>query len=307
MVWKVGSLQAFVDTSESSDNFGCQVYSTSDVQRIGILDVRIANFDRNYGNMLVKVGCAPDGSRNLKLVPIDHGCSLPDRLEMVAADIVWMSWPQSKQPFGEEELQYIANLDGAADARLLNQSLGLERDGLRLLEVATQWLQIAAARGLTLYEIGLALCRDGESLSAVETAVASAISTACMAASTPLWRASTAPNEPCQVAGGAGVGIFDLRRAESELELEWTARMEDLFRRHVGDVLERLACSRTPAVPSAAPAVEARSAVEESQLHGRSGSSEEVPPEPIVLPKRSSKAYVPPHLRRQLQAEHASD
>jgi len=308
VVWKVGSLQAFVDTAgETSDNFGCQVYATADVHRIGCLDVRIANFDRNYGNMLVRAGRTPDGSRSLKLVPIDHGCSLPDRLQLCSGDIAWMSWPQAKQPFGEEELRHIASLDGVADARLLNESLGLERDCLRLLEVLTRWLQVAASRGLTLYDIGLAYCRDDASLdspSAVENVIASSISTAFAAAkcqssseagasagmrpTLEIYRVASAgvSNEPCRVTASCArsVGIFE--------ELEWTPLLEDLFRRHVGAALERLANSRAPPPSPVAEPPLASNVV---------GVESNCMVEPIF--KRSARAYVPPQMRRQLAAE----
>jgi hypothetical protein len=177
--------------------------------------------------------------------------------------------------------------------------LGLERDGLRLLEVSTRWLQVAAAHGLTLYEIGLALCRADDNPSAIETAISSAISTACVAARTPLLRTSTSPHHgPSKVAGGAGVGIFDLPLAEFGMELEWTARLEDPFSRHVGDALELLVCSRSPLVVP--PALSVKRTIE------KEGAPPDVPSELVVLPKRSAKGYVPPRVRRLLEAERAA-
>lgn len=35
----------------------------------------------------------------LKLFPIDHGLSFPDCFDAQTYDMIWMRWPQSKQPF----------------------------------------------------------------------------------------------------------------------------------------------------------------------------------------------------------------
>lgn len=157
VVWKIGAFQAFIETKDTASNFAPQVFGTADVHRIGILDVRIVNLDRNDGNVLVKHG---RGSQRYELVPIDHGLSMPDRLEVYTDDIAWMSWPQAQKPFGQKELEYIRTLNGARDARLLAKCLGVRRDCLRLTEVTTRLLQIGAEFGLTLFEIGTIMYRE---------------------------------------------------------------------------------------------------------------------------------------------------
>lgn len=170
-VWKVGAFQAFVETKDAAGNFAAQVFSVTDVHRVGILDIRIVNLDRNDGNLLVRHGRSnssysqagrhvPNASR-FELIPIDHGLSLPDRLEVYTDDIAWMSWRQAHKPFGEKELEYIQRLSGSRDARLLTMRLGIRRECLRLMEVTTKLLQVGAEHGLTLYEIGTILYRDG--------------------------------------------------------------------------------------------------------------------------------------------------
>jgi len=338
VIWKVGAFQACVDTSETSDNFGAQMYPMADVHRIGILDTRIANFDRNHGNMLVKVAQADDGARGLRLVPIDHGCALPDRLGIWVGDVVWMDWPQARQPFGEEELRYIKGLDGHADAWLLSERLGLERDGLRLLEVTTRWLQAAAAQGLTLREVGAALYRSEAGMpSAVESVVAECVDSA-MAGAAPsppgdprhlsapegleLERgvSATATAEPprggvSEVRGGAAGdcrdGIF-WRDDGQGRGAEWTPQLEETFLRHVRAKLERLARARAAAMVAALPTPELQpvgpappperlcSEVDVPKLPhagapGAGVAMDEYPPD--ELPRRSSRAYVPPHLR----------
>merc|ERR1712232_910968 len=70
-----------------------------------------------------------------------------------------MSWPASRKPFGEKELNYIKTMNGWNDAKLLAKTLGIRRECLRLMEVTTMLLQIDAECGLTLYEIGTILYR----------------------------------------------------------------------------------------------------------------------------------------------------
>ena len=60
-----GSLQQFVPNAESCEDYGPNLFSTEDVHRIGILDLRILNCDRHTGNLLF------DFSEK-RLIPIDH-------------------------------------------------------------------------------------------------------------------------------------------------------------------------------------------------------------------------------------------
>lgn len=113
---KLGSLQEFVHHECDTSEMGPSRFNVKDVHRIGILDIRLFNTDRHAGNMLVKV--SKDNSTDLRsrmaekqyeLIPIDHGFCLPETLE--APYFEWLHWPQTMLPFGEEELQYIRNLD----------------------------------------------------------------------------------------------------------------------------------------------------------------------------------------------------
>lgn len=159
-VWKIGAFQMFVEVKDSAGNFAAHVFSVQDVHRIGILDIRIINMDRNDGNILVRHS---RGSSKYQLIPIDHGLSLPDRLEVYTDDLAWMSWPQAHKPFGEEELRYIKERNGATDAKLLKQKLEVRRECTRLMEMTTLLLQIGAEYGLTLHEIGTILYRVDDS------------------------------------------------------------------------------------------------------------------------------------------------
>eukprot|EP00927_Polykrikos_kofoidii_P053952 TRINITY_DN48464_c0_g1_i1.p1 TRINITY_DN48464_c0_g1~~TRINITY_DN48464_c0_g1_i1.p1 ORF type:complete len:1206 (+),score=208.96 TRINITY_DN48464_c0_g1_i1:125-3742(+) len=159
VVWKIAAFQTFVDVNDTAGNFAPQVFAVPCVHRIGILDIRIVNLDRNDGNLLIRRSRSSHHQR-YELVPIDHGLSMPDRLEVYTDDIAWMSWPQAHQPFGEKELEYISSLNGPRDAQILARSLGIRRECLRLMEVTTKLLKIGAKHGLTLYDIGTIMYRE---------------------------------------------------------------------------------------------------------------------------------------------------
>ena len=62
-----------------------------EVHKIAILDMRLANTDRNGGNILVQR--KPGKSRpEYQLIPIDHGYCLPSTFADI--NFEWMYWPQ---------------------------------------------------------------------------------------------------------------------------------------------------------------------------------------------------------------------
>jgi hypothetical protein len=163
---KLGSLQSFVRHECDTTEMGPKLFNKKDVQRIGILDIRLFNTDRHGGNILVQrvVGGRSDCSNlhsevsfvsqqhQYKLVPIDHGFALPEGLEPPYFE--WQHWPQAMMPFEKEELDYIAALDAKSDVETLQKELpDIHESSLRLLELSTQLLQQCAAAGLTLSEI----------------------------------------------------------------------------------------------------------------------------------------------------------
>lgn len=162
---KLGSLQEFVHHECDTSEMGPSRFSAKDVHRIAILDLRLFNTDRHAGNILVRT---PTGSTaNLRaaleqpkyeLIPIDHGFCLPEALENPYFE--WQHWPQALLPFDDEELEYIRNLNVAADQELLQKELpNLRPECLRVLQVATTLLQKCASAGLSLAEIAAVVTR----------------------------------------------------------------------------------------------------------------------------------------------------
>ena len=110
------------------------------MHKITQLDIRLANTDRNAGNILVQKG---EGGK-INLVPIDHGYALPHTLEDVCFE--WEFWPQAKVPYDEETKAYIATIDVEADVQLIReQGIELLPSSERVLRVCTI-LQKAAAQ-----------------------------------------------------------------------------------------------------------------------------------------------------------------
>ena len=168
---KLGSLQEFVPHECDTSEMGASKFTARDVQRIGILDVRLFNTDRHAGNILIRrarlssvnsrSNDCPDAclaKDQYELIPIDHGFALPEALEPPYFE--WQHWPQAMLPFGQEELEYIRRLDPKADAELLRRELpSLKEESLRLLEVSTTILKQCAAAGLSLSEIATVISR----------------------------------------------------------------------------------------------------------------------------------------------------
>ena len=139
---KLGSFQAYVHGATEAEEMGPHKFPLHEVHKITQLDIRLANTDRNAGNILVQK--SEDGE--LKLVPIDHGYALPHTLEDVCFE--WEFWPQAKLPYSEETREYIADIDVDADIELLReQGIELQPSSERVLRVCTTLLQRAAAIG----------------------------------------------------------------------------------------------------------------------------------------------------------------
>jgi len=124
-----------------------------EVQKIGVLDLRIFNNDRHGGNILMRESDRGD----IELIPIDHGLSLSKSLDHAWFD--WLNWSQANQPFDEEILRYIEKIDIEEDARILFE-LGISSESVKTMIVSSTLLKKGAASGLTLFDIGSIVCRE---------------------------------------------------------------------------------------------------------------------------------------------------
>jgi len=153
---KSGSLQRYIDNIGNSGDMGSSRFSVEDVHKIGILDIRLFNMDRNAENMLVQKSLTAPTTPCYSLVPIDHTYILPPSLD--SAWFEWQHWKQAKQPFSPSNLAYIESLDIYQDAQILRQ-IGLDFPGIRSMIISTTLLQIGAQYGLTLFDISSMISR----------------------------------------------------------------------------------------------------------------------------------------------------
>jgi hypothetical protein len=99
--------------------------------------------------------------RDLELVPIDHGYSLPDWRHLEDINQEWMFWPQASRPLDRECLEYIAGLDPDMDATLLRIAFpAISEDCIFSLYIGTTLLQHCILhRKCTLLEVAKLLVR----------------------------------------------------------------------------------------------------------------------------------------------------
>lgn len=83
-------------------------------------------------------------------MPIDHGLSIPDTLEVNSFEVGWLSFEQASQPFSQRSLDFIAQLDIEADLRLLETNFYFRPKCLRNMRISTLLLKLGAQHGLTL-------------------------------------------------------------------------------------------------------------------------------------------------------------
>ena len=73
------------------ENFSYSLFPTDEVHKIAILDLRLLNLDRNASNILVQEQTDEKGKKSKKLIPIDHGLTIPDSLQITTFDLDWLS------------------------------------------------------------------------------------------------------------------------------------------------------------------------------------------------------------------------
>lgn len=150
---KKGSFQRFIVNKGSIEDFSPAMFDKFEIQKIAILDMRILNMDRNEGNILV--------DNQKKLIPIDHGLSIPDCFDISEYDLCWMNWQQCKDSIDEMCLDFINSIDPVKDITFLNEILPFRDKCLRNIRISTLLLKKGANSGLSLSQIGSIMYRDG--------------------------------------------------------------------------------------------------------------------------------------------------
>jgi len=68
--------------------------------------------------------------------------------------MIWMNWPQSRQPFTTEELELINAIDPFEDAQMIQEKVNIRKLCLLNFIISNILLKKGAQNGLTLFEIG---------------------------------------------------------------------------------------------------------------------------------------------------------
>ncbi|XP_061337836.1 phosphatidylinositol 4-kinase gamma 3 isoform X2 [Gastrolobium bilobum] len=153
---KIGSLQMFMRNIGSCEDMGPSAFPVEEVHKISVLDIRLVNADRHAGNILVAKDCEDDPA---VLIPIDHGYCLPESFEDCTFD--WLYWPQAREPYSPDTIDYIKSLNAEEDIKLLKfHGWDLPPKCARILRISTMLLQKGAERGLTPFTIGSIMCRE---------------------------------------------------------------------------------------------------------------------------------------------------
>ncbi|KAK7275368.1 hypothetical protein RIF29_16484 [Crotalaria pallida] len=153
---KIGSLQMFIENNGSCEDMGPGAFPVKEVHKITVLDMRLANADRHAGNILLGKEKEDDQA---VLIPIDHGYCLPTSFEDCTFE--WLYWPQARQPYSQETIDYIKSLDADEDIALLKfHGWNLPIECARTLQISTLLLKKGVDRGMTPYAIGSLMCRE---------------------------------------------------------------------------------------------------------------------------------------------------
>jgi hypothetical protein len=159
---KIGSLQQFVAADGDCEERGCSSFPVQEVHKICVLDMRLANTDRNGSNILVR-----RHGTSWQLIPIDHGYCLPSTFQDITFE--WLYWPQAQVPFDATTSQYIESLDAQRDLEMLTaHGLVLRPECKRVMQVCTSLCKKGVRRGMTPYAIGSIMCREGLGQSPLE-------------------------------------------------------------------------------------------------------------------------------------------
>ncbi|KAK2406841.1 phosphatidylinositol 4-kinase gamma [Trifolium repens] len=153
---KFGSLQMFMENNGSCEDMGPGAFPVKEVHKITVLDMRLANADRHAGNILL--GREKENGQTV-LIPIDHGYCLPTSFEDCTFE--WLYWPQARQPYSPEIIDYIKSLDAEEDIALLKfHGWDLPLECARTLRISTMLLKKGVEKGMTPFAIGSLMCRE---------------------------------------------------------------------------------------------------------------------------------------------------
>ena len=159
-------------------DFSPSLINADEIHKIGLLDIRILNVDRNEGNILVTfpnkeslhskssigfpgsyaASCLRSGAAIL--TPIDHGYCIPNKIQVDSVDWCWFLWKQARESFSEKTKKFVEAIDVDADAQALKKLLSIDDASLRSIRITGRLMKIGVREGLNLFEIAELVARD---------------------------------------------------------------------------------------------------------------------------------------------------
>lgn len=92
---------------------------------------------------------------------IEYGVTSLFFLQFEDCTFDWLYWPQVRQPYSPETVNYINSLDAEKDLELLKcYGWDIPLECARTLRISTMLLKKGVERGLTPYAIGSIMCRE---------------------------------------------------------------------------------------------------------------------------------------------------
>jgi len=152
---KVASLQQFV-AGEPLEDYGASLPREAS-QRLAVFDMYMINSDRHVSNVLV--AGAGDEAR---LIPIDHGLTLPDKPCIESVSFLWSEEAHRDNLDGEVAASvrdWVLSRDVDADATRLRSELGIREHCLLNFRVAGRLLQHCIGAGLSVWQTVQQFCR----------------------------------------------------------------------------------------------------------------------------------------------------
>lgn len=155
---ELGSLQEHIQYECSAEDISSCTFDRDDVHSIGLLDCRIFNLDRSERSILLQRGA----STKMRLVPIDHGLSMPSWDKLSGACFCWSSWKLAAEPFSEAMRIYVAALEPFKDVTTLLK-LGIRPDCVLTYLICSLFVKKAVAEGLRLCDIAATMQSGNDS------------------------------------------------------------------------------------------------------------------------------------------------
>jgi Phosphatidylinositol 3- and 4-kinase len=134
---RVGSMQHFSKSDGMLRSLGHKDESVlakipaTEVQKMAVLDLITLNGDRHSGNFLIGRTPGSDGTDNLRLIPIDHGLTIPSREGVdarrtkIGSTNALLNMPASREKFSQDMIDKIQMIDPNAVVGAMQDSIDM--------------------------------------------------------------------------------------------------------------------------------------------------------------------------------------